>query len=657
MSKRKKAKEQAAVRRRGAVAPPLASVQVFSAPLGPAWVGAVAGALGFLLYVNTFGHQYCLDDYSVIKENWVTQGGLKNIDLIFTKEYRYGAWNSPGSLYRPFALLIFALQWQLSPDNPMVGHVMNALMYGWTGWLLWVTWRRILAAYPPILPALAVLFFIAHPVHTEVVANIKSLDEILALFFCTAALWSVWRYFDTARKGYVALAVLFYALALFSKESAITFLAIFPLTIWFFTDRPLRENLRIAVLFLLPAALFLTARHLVLSAQPYPEVFSVLDNFIVGAKDRATQLASAFMMCGEYLKTLVFPHLLISDRGYPQMQLTTFSDIRALGSLLAYVGMFAYALWLLPRRHILSYAILFYLIAFSLFSNVFILIGTSYGERLLYAPSWGFALALAGLLTVLLRLKMEPHRTPTQQILNPNNKGAVLWSIAGIVLVLYCLQTIRRNPVWYTSYTLYKADIPHSPNCAKLNFHMGIETIKEGLIEETGQVTDSSWVRKAIGYHTRAIELYPQYHDAFGSRGLAYFRLGQYDSAYHDYMNALRYRPNDEKVLSNLGFIYFLRQQLDSAEAVYRKSVALNPRFIDARRNLGAVLAMQRRFPEAIEQWKEGLKYEPDNPTLLHYIGSAYNDMGRPEEAQPWLKRAEAARAAEEARKARKQKQ
>ncbi|MFN0015430.1 MAG: tetratricopeptide repeat protein, partial [Saprospiraceae bacterium] len=190
---------------------------------------------------------------------------------------------------------------------------------------------------------------------------------------------------------------------------------------------------------------------------------------------------------------------------------------------------------------------------------------------------------------------------------------------------------------------LYKADVPHSPNCAKLNYHLGIETIKEGMNEETGQVFDSTWVNKAIGFHSRAIELFPEYHDAYGSRGLAYFRLNKFDQAFDDYQKALKHRPNDDKVLSNLGFIYFLRQQLDSAETVYRRSVAINPRFIDARRNLGAVLAMKKQFPLAIEQWQEGLKYEPENPTLLQYIGSAYNDMGQPDKAKPWLDRAAAA--------------
>ena len=611
-----------------------------SLDLGPAWVGLLAAALGFLLYVNTFGHVYCLDDYSVIKENWVTKGGLKNIGLMFSTEYRYGAWNSPGSLYRPFSLLIFSLQWQLSPDNPMVGHVMNAILYGLSGWLLWATWRRILVGYHPVLPALAVLFFIAHPVHTEVVANIKSLDEILALFFCTASLYGIWRYFDTGKTGWLTAAVLSYTVAMFSKESSITFLAIIPLTIWFFTDRSLGQNLRVSALFLIPAVIFLAIRHSVLSAQSYQEVYSGLDNFIVLAKDRASRLASAFMMCGLYLKTLLVPHPLVSDLGYPQMKPVTFADWRALAGFFAYGGMFVWALLNLRRKHILSFAILFYLIAFSLFSNVLMLIGTSYGERVLYVPSWGYALGLAAGLLFLFRIKPETEVPAATQVRNPNGKGTLVWGVAIAILAAYSLKTVLRNPAWYTSYTLYKADIPNSPDCAKLNYHLGIETIKEGMNEETGQVFDSTWVNKAIGYHSRAIELFPEYHDAYGSRGLAYFRTGKYDQAYDDYQKALKHRPNDDKVLSNLGFIYFLRQQLDSAETVYRKSVSLNPRFIDARRNLGAVLAMKKRFPEAIEQWQEGLKYEPENATLLQYIGSAYNDMGRPEEAKPWLDRA-----------------
>jgi hypothetical protein len=36
------------------------------------------------------------------------------------------------------------------------------------------------------------------------------------------------------------------------------------------------------------------------------------------------------------------------------------------------------------------------------------------------------------------------------------------------------------------------------------------------------------------------------------------------------------------------------------------------------------------------------LKFDAENATLHLYIGSAYRDMGKPEEAKPWLDKAEA---------------
>jgi tetratricopeptide (TPR) repeat protein len=63
---------------------------------------------------------------------------------------------------------------------------------------------------------------------------------------------------------------------------------------------------------------------------------------------------------------------------------------------------------------------------------------------------------------------------------------------------------------------------------------------------------------------------------------------------------------------------------------------------VDGRRNLGAVLAMQRKFPQAIEQWKQALEYADKTklPTLYFYIGSAYKDMGQPEKSGEWFDKA-----------------
>lgn len=615
--------------------------------LGLVWVGLAAAALGFLLYANTFGFKYTLDDFSIIKSNWITKGGLKNIGLIFSKEYRFGSWNSPGSLYRPIPVTMFAFEWQMWPDNPMPGHVVNVLLYALTGWAMWGVWRRVFAAYPPALAAITVLVFIAHPVHTEVVANIKSRDEILSLLFGTLTLGAIWKYLEKEDYQWIIAAVLAYTIAMFSKEGAITMLAVYPLALWFFSPTSIGKIVRIVAPLLVPAVIFLLIRKHILDAQPYQETYSILDNFMVETKNQGEKLASAFMMCGRYLWTLIFPHPLVCDMGYPQVKVVNFSDWRALAGFFAYAGMGVWALLNLKRKHFLSFAILVYLATFSVYSNVIITIGTSYGERLLYLPSLGFAMAVAWLFCKVFKID------DLDSLWNPNGKGTALWMAVGVLLAAYSLKTVFRNGAWYDSSSLYAADLPNSPNCAKLNYHNALETVRIGMDEKESVVKDVEQVRKGITCYDKCIELYPQYHDAYGSRGLAYFRLGEvlkdpqqqqeaWDKALADYQESLKYRFNNSEVLSNMGKIYFTRGQADKAEEVYRKAVQYDPRFVDGRRNLGAVLALQHKFPEAIEQWKEALKYADNTKsgTLYFYIGSAYKDMGQPEKSGEWFEKA-----------------
>ncbi|MFN4253860.1 MAG: tetratricopeptide repeat protein [Saprospiraceae bacterium] len=629
-------------------------------PLNPArplptdafwWFGLVAAALGFVLYANTFGHLYALDDYGCLKDNYIVQGGLKNIGTLFTTEYRYGykAWGSVGSLYRPGVLTMFAAEWQLAPDNPFLYHFMNALWFGLTGWMLWATWRRILAEQPALLTALAVLFFMAHPVHTEVVANIKSRDEIMSLFFCTTALYAIWRHLESGNAKWLAAAMLAYLFGFFFKESAITFLAVIPLCIWFFSQKSLAENLKITGLMLVPTIVFFLFRANALADQGGKEVYSPLDNFIVSAPDGLSMFASGCMMAWRYLQTLLWPHPLVSELGYPQMQPVGFGDWRALLGMGIFGGAFVWAVLNTGRKHFLAFAILFYMVTFSPYSNLIkpLLIGTSYGERLLFVPSLAFALILGWAICKILKI------SDLDKIWNPANglKNTAAWGVAGAIVALYGIQTIARNPAWYDSAALYRADIGTAPNSAKLNYHSGLEWAKLGVDEDEGKVVDTAALQKALFHYSKAIELYPTYHDAFGSRGLVWFRLGDYDKAIADYEIALKNRPNDAKVLSNLGFIYMIPPNEGGrwynpakAEEVYRQSVKHDPRFVDGRRNLGAILARQGKFTEAIEQWQEALKIEPNNVTLLFFIGSAYRDMGQPDKAQPWFDKSEAAK-------------
>ncbi len=438
------------------------------------WALGIA-AFSFLLYINTIGHDYVLDDFSVIKENFITKRGFEGIPDLWKYHSRHGYWNSPGELYRPIPMTMFAIEWQLAPDKPSFSHFVNILFYALSGALLFVTLARWLRGYSLLLPLLATLFFVAHPVHVEVVANIKSRDEIMMFGFATLALWFLHKYLTESKLWAMGASLASYTLALFCKENAVTFVAIVPLMMYFFTKNDFKKIAFTTLPYLLPALLFVLVRKAVIGSLTNPGETYALDNILVAAKG-ADYYANAFLLLGKYLWSLLVPYPLCSDFGFNQIPLTTWADWRVLLSLVAWLGMGVFAVFGLRKRSLWSFAILFFFINFSIFTNLFVTIGTSYGDRLLYSASPGFALALA--LALMKIFKLDWTATGEQSILG---KNMGLLGVAGVVLLAYSALTFSRNMAWKDSYTLYETDIETSPNSAKLNFHYGLEIVQKGL--------------------------------------------------------------------------------------------------------------------------------------------------------------------------------
>jgi hypothetical protein len=129
----------------------------------------------------------------VITENKFTQQGIKGIGDIFKYERFRGYFGKQsgkltGERYRPLSIVSFAIEKSLFGSNKAISHLINVLLYALTGLLLY---RVLLFMFPGdkgnkartwffSIPFLATSFFLFHPLHVEVVANIKGRDEIFA---------------------------------------------------------------------------------------------------------------------------------------------------------------------------------------------------------------------------------------------------------------------------------------------------------------------------------------------------------------------------------------------------------------------------------------------------------------------------------------------
>src|SRR6202042_67790 len=94
--------------------------------------------------------------------------------------------------------------------------------------------RYIVFKDNPVIAFIAALLFVIHPIHTEVVANVKSRDEIMSLLFLCITFIFAFKYQEQKNKWFIIAGLVSYFLAFLSKEYAIGMVVLLPLAFYLF---------------------------------------------------------------------------------------------------------------------------------------------------------------------------------------------------------------------------------------------------------------------------------------------------------------------------------------------------------------------------------------------------------------------------------------
>jgi len=577
--------------------------------------------LAFVLYGNTTGNRFALDDVIVITGNKYTQQGVSGIPDIMTHDAFIGAYgealNLSGGRYRPLSIVMFAVEYQLWGINPAVNHFFNVLFFALSGVLIFLVLRRLLPMQNNWLPLVTAFLFIIHPIHTEAVANIKSRDEILVLFFL---LLSLLLFFRKDKLSYY-LSVFVFFLGLLSKENAITYLAILPMTCYFFTEMPLKKIaikslpiLGMAIIYLLMRAKFagMLGDRVTTDIMDAPYLHATL----------MEKTASIIMILGKYLLLLIFPHPLSYDYSYNQVPLVNWASPAALLSLAIHLALLGYAVYKWREKSIISYGIFFYFITISIVSNLVFNIGTPMAERFLYLSSFGFCLAIAAGIKQFLKLSTKV-------------KDKIQWKPAwviplAVIGIAASAKTISRNKDWKDNYSLYKADINTVPNSARARLYYGIELI--GQYDKTGNV---QFINQSIDEIRRSCEINPDFSYAFHNLGVAYQRVNRHDEAITCYKRVLELEKDNVQALYGLGLAYGKgKNMLDTATIIFNNLIyerkLTRPEYYV---NLGLCYAVRGRFAEAKDIFSQGIFQNPRDGDLYFNLAITYGNMGRKDSA------------------------
>jgi len=608
------------------------------------WMPAlVLMAAAFLLYALSIGFGYVLDDQMVIWENVYVLKGFAGLGDIFGADSFMGYFQKKESLflleggrYRPLSLATFAVEVGFfGKDHPGISHFINVLLYGVTGVLLY---RILLGLFPTkeggqwyfSLPFLAAAIFVLHPLHSECVANIKGRDEILALLGSLAALYASLKYFDTNRSLWLWLSGLFLFLAMLSKENALTFLAVIPLTVWFFVKVPTGRITAVMAPLLGAALLFIIVRYNALGYMlDHGKAVSDLMNDPFLGMTTGERLATTFLTLGWYVKLLFVPHPLTHDYYPYHVPKVNWTDWRALVSLALYVGMGAWALLNLRKRQMAAYSILFWLVTLSIVSNLFVKVGAFMNERFVYMPSVAFCI-LAGWFIA--------RKLPEWFKEKPDHPGIFSAGLMVAIAVLFGLRTFTRVPDWKDAMSLNEAAIKVSVNSARSHCFYVTSLYKDVYQKEKDPVRKTPIVDLMEFHINRSLQINPNYGAALVMKAAvaaARFDLDhQLDKLFHQFEDVL------EKIPYNTNFRSFLDQYmkyLDGSNA--DKYVAFCHRvgyefFYEKKKDL----------PTAMKFIQYGIDRQTEDIRLLDDAAEIYTAMGEPTKAAEMKARANAQR-------------
>lgn len=568
----------------------------------------------FLIYGNTINHDFVLDDKIVLKDNRDVQRGFAAIPSIFSHTTDHGYIESDeGTAYRPLTLTSFAIEVGIFGLNPGVHHFFNVLLYALLCVLIFLLLTKFLFPGKHKLFSLMItLLFLIHPLHTEVVSNIKSRDEILSFLFLVISIILLFRYLDYRRIYILILSIVSYTLALFSKENGIVFILVIPLFIYYFRKTPPKDIFRIMLPYILMLSFFLVVRQLVVSGRGIE--LSYTNNAILAYDGFFERYFMVFYILLLYLKLLIFPYPLIWDYSYGHFEMSNTMVVFGIISFIIYLSMFIYALAGFKKKNIFSFSILFYLLTLSVASNVFIFIGSTMSERFLFIPSFGFCLALI----VLIEKTFNVNFRSSKLLMNTGLSVALI-----LVFLVVSGYTYAESKQWKDDYTLTISDY------GKARSFRARMSYVENIYRKAHEISDNREIMKRARIEMQQIlNDFPEEANAWYLNGLIDMAYSEQKAAIKSYKKTLEINKRHFDAMNNLGTIYHKAGDYQKALQYYNQILENDSSYFRVYGNIGMIYHYLKDYEKAIMYYRLLLKYDPDDERINRNLEMAERELG-----------------------------
>lgn len=516
------------------------------------WAFLVAVLLTIIAYSLFFSYGYISwDDPEMVFKNADVQNF--KIKAFFQKAY-------VGN-YIPVTMLAHSIIWQVFGEAAGWHHAMALLLHITNAWLVLQLGRKLFQTQTAAF--LGAGIFLLHPTQLESIGWIGEFKTPVYSFFFLLSLLSYLNSSSAYKNKSFYFSLLFFALSLLSKPSAVTLPAILLVIDLLQKQKTIRQ----IIIGLLPFIALAT-------------VFSYV-NLETQTKAQFINQAHAFP---HWQRVLFAGFALLKYLGLflAPVQLSVIYPYPFAGTAVMVTGALAVLLLLLvigfaiKKKHINVLLALAMVVINLLPVLQFIPFGeVLYADRYLYLPLIGFGW--------LLGLGFERLKLPTQAVAMP-------------LLIVLCFLSFMRSKAWSSALNLYENVLAHSPNSFVALNSAGVECMQTNADDKANfyfSTAISDNPRNYKGFYNRgllrlktgnpaeaiadfnaSIALY-EYSKAYAGRAAAYCQLQDFSKAKQDAEYAVGLDANQSKALFILGECYNAMNQLQTAISYYNQAIAV----------------------------------------------------------------------------------
>jgi Tfp pilus assembly protein PilF len=351
----------------------------------------------------------------------------------------------------------------------------------------------------------------------------------------------------------------------------------------------------------------------------------VLDNPL-GQAGIPERLLTGVGLLGKYLGLLAWPHPLCCDYSYRQIPVATSVTDGPVLVGVAWIAGIAACMWLIHRCgedggwRVAVWCVGFFAITYSVVSNTGVIIGTIFGERLIYVPSIAWCVAFGAGAAGLIGSGSKRWRVPAAT------------ACAGLLLINAGL-TVRRNTDWHSVVALWEHDVTVSPESARA---------WSSLSKAYGD--EKEWA-KAIESMEHALRIYDGYWDDHLVLSEQYASVGRLDAAAASARRAFELARGRLRVQPAYRFGQFEMQLNHTGPAIqaFQVVVTLEPNHVLALNNLAYLQATSeppyRDTDAALAHIQRAIELAPKEPLLYDTAADVYLARGQRDAAIHSLRR------------------